>query len=170
MKLFRTCSFLIITAALASCGGKSKGTSAVGNSAGGGAAASPIPLGIHGCHFIIDGDAYGQHRCDVTDEGGTLRVEKKSGMETFSATATPMANGVHLKGDFDCGVLGPDCNHGFEAHLTNQGGSWQGTVEPTGEGQTADNWWIASSTFVLDDAAGYGGATYGEAFDEPMGD
>jgi hypothetical protein len=79
-------------------------------------------------------------------------------METFEGTLAPMGDGLHLTAQVGCGEMADECDQGFEAHLKNEGGSWRGEVTPTG-GQAG--WWLAGATFVLDDATGYGGATYG---------
>ena len=140
-------------AALASCGGKSNAPTAQV----GGAAAGPVAAGIHACHFVIDGEPYGQHRCDVS-AGDSLRLQKASGMETFDGTLTPMDGGLHLTAKTQCAEDVVPCEHAFEAHLKQDGGAWKGEVQRTGG---PENWWIAGATFVLDDSTAYGGQHYG---------
>jgi hypothetical protein len=155
MKQFvSACTLTAALLALAACGGQS--TATVGNSGGGGTAKVGIPGGIHGCRFVIGGDEYAEHRCDV--DGAALH--KLSGMETFKGTLTPMAAGLHLSAEMDCGAMVDKCNQQFDAHLVNQGGTWRGEVKPRGgEG----GWWLAGATFELDDSTAYGGANYGGA-------
>ena len=153
-----------MTAALvAGCGGKS--TATVGNVAGGGASASPIPAGIHGCHFVADGFAYGEHRCDIV-VGPDLRIEKLSGMETFAGTLAPTAAGVRLTAAMACGEMDTACRESFSVDLHKTDGGWSGAVVPD---DANSDWWLSGATLEVNDAAGYGGEPYGSAW-EPVGD
>lgn len=147
--IVRTSALALVLAAAASCGGKSSTPTA-----NVGAAAGPVASGIHGCHFIIDGDPYGEHRCDVDG----LRLQKTSGMETFDGMLTPKDGGLHLTAKVQCAEDIVPCEHAFEAHLTQEGGAWKGQVQRTGG---PENWWVAGATFVMDDSTAYGGQHYG---------
>lgn len=156
-------SLSLLTSTLLACGGKS--TPAVGNAGGNGGttATAAIPLGIHGCHFVIGTDEFATHRCDVV-EGDPLILEKVSGMETFSATIETTNDGVRLQGAMGCGPMVDKCNQTFSADLRKQGSAWVGEIVPQGHDGP---WWLAGATFHIDDAAGYGGATYGDAWPQP---
>lgn len=154
---------IAVVGALAGCGGKSK--AAVGNAAGG-AGAALLPVGIHACHFIVGGEPYGEHRCDVT-AGDPVRLDKVSGMEAFGGTLAPMGTGLHLTAGMGCGPMVTVCDQQFSVMLEKTDGGWSGAVVPK---DTTAPWWLAGSTFVIDDATGYGGATYGDAWPEPDGE
>lgn len=161
MKL-ATASVSIVASALLACGGKS--TPAVGNSSStGGGGDAMIPVGIHACHFVINGDSYGTHRCDVVD-GAPLVLEKLSGMETFTATIASTHYGARLDGAMSCGEMVDKCAQTFSAELRKQGSAWVGEIVPQGHDGP---WWLAGATLHVDDAAGYGGATYGDAWPQP---
>lgn len=131
---------------LGACGGKAA-------SSGGGsgpAAKAPIADGNHMCRFIIDGQPWNEHRCEVA--GGSLR--KLSGWEQFDATFTVKDGALAVSGQ---GGSDADRSTEFQMTLTHDGTSWKGTVTPAGESE----WWPANSTFEIVDDAGYGGAEYG---------
>jgi hypothetical protein len=154
MKLV-TLSAFVAAGLLAACGGKSSSKPTLGNTGtGASASAAPISGGIHGCHFVVDDQIFNHHRCDV----GPGSLTKSSGMETFTATLTPAGDAVEVAGQMDCGDMVTACHQEFTAHLTHDGAQWKGAIEPKGGD---GDWWLAGSTFELDDAAGYGGATYG---------
>jgi hypothetical protein len=120
-----TSSLLAGACALASsgCGGKAPASSGPGGGGGGGGGgdAALVSPGIHGCQFVVDGYAYGPHRCDVA--GGTL--DKASGMETFRATLTPTADGLRVDGTMLCGAMATACDRTFTAVLRDDGGTWR---------------------------------------------
>jgi hypothetical protein len=148
---FASITALVLAAAASSCGGPS-GSSTPKSS-------TPIPVGIHGCHFVVDGTAYGQHRCDVV-VGDALHLDKLSGMEVFAGTLEAIDGVLRLSADMACAAGVEECMQPFTADLKRDGGTWKGQVTSTG-GDPA--WWLNNSTFELEDAAGYGGATYGAA-------
>lgn len=150
MKLALSCTFALVS--LAACGGKSKPP------AGGGTeppAAAAIPDGIHGCQFVVDGNPFGPHRCDIA--GATL--DKRSGMELFSGTLAATADGVVLTATATCTDTTEGCNEPFTVTMKKDGGTWRGPVAA----QEGSTWWLANATFEIDDAAGYGGEGYGGA-------
>jgi len=149
-----------LVALLAACGGKAAPAGTVGNAS---TAASVVPAGVHACQFIVDGQAYGPHRCDVTP-GATLKLDKVSGMEQFSATLAESPDGLTLTGEIACTDMTTGCHQAFTAVLKKEADAWRGAV--TAVGGAAD-WWLAGATFELTDAAGYGGATYGDAWPQP---
>ena len=142
---------MLFFAGVASCS-KSTPTTAPSNSGGG----ATIADGIHGCQFIVGGDAYGPHRCDVG--GGSL--EKRSGMELFSGTLTPGADGPRLDARMSsCGDQSVPCERSFSVELRRDGAVWRGPVVPA---PGPESWLLDGGTlFEIDDAAGYGGDGYG---------
>lgn len=143
--------------ASAACGGTSTGATGPG-------ARSPIPIGIHGCHFVVGGETYGQHRCDVV-AGDAVQLDKRSGMETFTGTLEVVGDVLRLSADLACGAVAEQCGQSFSVDLKKEGKAWKGQVVPAAavetEGASAGEWWLAGSTFEIDAAAGYGGETYG---------
>jgi hypothetical protein len=136
---------------VASCGGKA---APAGGSTTAAPAASALPAGIHGCAFTVDGETYGPHRCDIA-EG---RIDKLSGMELFTGTFTESADTLTVTAKGTCSDMGTNCDGPFTLTLTHAGSSWTGPVS----GAKPD-WWLASATFSVTDAADYGGDTYGGA-------
>lgn len=141
----------ILAAALAGCTAKSSTPTAPNNTSG---AASPIADGIHGCQFLVGGDAYGPHRCDVA--GASL--DKRSGMEMFTGTLTPGADGPRLDATMGCGDMSTECGRTFSVELRRDGGTWRGAVVAA---PGPESWLLDGSSFEIDDAAGYGGDGYG---------
>lgn len=142
----------LLLAGLASCS-KSTPATAPSNSTGAGAT---IADGIHGCQFIVGGDAYGPHRCDVGSGG----LEKRSGMELFSGTLTPGVDGPRLDATMSsCGDQSVACERAFSVELRRDGAVWRGPVVAA---PGPESWLLDGGTlFELDDAAGYGGDSYG---------
>ena len=139
-----------LLAGLASC---AKPAPATGPSNTGGGTAT-IADGIHGCQFIVGGDAYGPHRCDVT--GGA--IAKRSGMEHFSGTLSAGDEGPRLEATMACGDLSSACDRTFTVELRRDGGVWRGPIVAA---PGPESWLLDGSSFEIDDAAGYGGAGYG---------
>jgi hypothetical protein len=135
-------SFVLL---LGACGGKPASTGT-----GPAAAAAAIPEGNHMCRFIIGGQPWNEHRCQVT--GGSLN--KLSGWEQFDASFAVRGDTLEVQGNG-----GSDADRGtpFTMTLTRDGGSWKGTLVPAG----ATEWWPANSTFEIVNDPGYGGDTYG---------
>ena len=131
---------------LGACGGKA-------TSSGSGPAPAPavIPEGNHMCRFIIDGQPWNEHRCQVA--GGALN--KLSGCEQFDASFTARDGAIEVQGQ---GGSDADRGTSFSMTLTREGDAWKGTVVPAG----ATEWWPANSVFEIVNDAGYGGATYGD--------
>jgi hypothetical protein len=147
---------------LLACGGKAAPRGEpVGNTVVAGSAAaaepSPVPVGIHGCQFIVDNQPYGPHRCDVGGAGGST-LEKVSGMETFTATLSEKQDELVVTGTMGCGDMVTACHQTFTATLHKENGAWKGPVVSE-EGKP--DWWLNGATFELDDDTGYGGARYG---------
>ncbi|HVV84191.1 MAG TPA: hypothetical protein VHE35_14060 [Kofleriaceae bacterium] len=160
----------LLVVALAACGGKSK--PAVANGGGGGAGV--LAVGTHACHFVVNGEAYGEHRCDVV-AGAPIQLQKLSGMETFNGTLTASGGNLQLAGEMGCGDMVAKCQQAFTVDLKRDGAGWSGTVTPKGgadasAGAGAGDWWLSGATFEVDDAAGYGGEPYGSAWPQPDGE
>lgn len=148
MKLVLVSSLLL--AGVAGCS-KSSPAAAPSNSAGGGG----LVDGIHGCQFIVGGDAYGPHRCDVGSGG----LDKRSGLELFSGKLTPSGDGLRLDGTMACGDLSTSCDRTFTVELRRDGGVWRGPVVPA---PGPESWLLDGGTlFEIDAADGYGGDGYG---------
>lgn len=130
---------------VAACGGKSKS-----GGAGPAPAKAAIADGNHMCRFIIDGQPWNEHRCEIA--GGSLK--KLSGWEQFDASFTEQGGSLVVDGQ---GGSDADRSTSFRMTLTRDGESWKGTVVPSGPTE----WWPANATFEIVDAAGYGGDTYG---------
>ena len=134
-------SFLL---ALGACGGKSAPATS------GPAATAAIAEGNHMCRFIIEGQPWNEHRCQVT--GGSLN--KLSGWEQFDASFAVKGDQLEVQGN---GGSDADRSTPFSMTLTRDGGSWKGTVVPAGPTE----WWPANAVFEIVDATGYGGNAYG---------
>ncbi len=140
----------LLIAGLASCGKPAPATGP-SNTTGAGAG---LADGIHACQFIVGGDAYGPHRCDVN--GGSL--DKRSGLEHFTGTLRPGAEGPRLEATMACGDLSSECGRTFTVDLRRDGGVWRGPVVAA---PGPESWLLDGSAFEIDDAAGYGGDSYG---------
>lgn len=133
-----------ILVTVAACGGKSTPAQATPT------ATVALVDGNHMCRFIIDGQPWNEHRCEVAD--GSLR--KLSGWEQFDASLTAQGDALVVDGK---GGSDADRSTPFRMTLTRDGGSWKGTVVPDGP----TDWWPANAVFEIIDAAGYGGDAYG---------
>ncbi len=142
----------LLLAGLASCTKPAATTTGPSNTPAAGGTA--ITEGIHGCQFIVGGDAYGPHRCDVT----ATTIEKRSGMEPFTGTLTPGADGPRLDATMGCGDMSTSCDRTFSVELRRDGAVWRG---PVVAGPGPESWLLDGSSFEIDDAAGYGGDGYG---------
>ncbi len=160
------CASSALLALAVACGGKAApGTGTVGNTADPAAAATAVvPAGIHACQFIVNGETYGPHRCDVA-AGSPATIDKRSGMEPFTGTLAASADGVMLTATIGCGDMTMTCDVPFSAALVHDGDTWRGPVVPAQGG--GGEWFLDGATFELTDAPGYGGATYGDAWGEP---
>jgi hypothetical protein len=139
---------------LVACGGKSPPPAGGGGSTEAPAAAA-IPAGIHGCQFVVEGYAYGPHRCDIAGS----QFDKLSGMELFSGTLAETADGVVLTAKATCSDMATACDETFTVTMKKEGASWRGPVAA----QEGSTWWLAGATFEVDHPAGYGGEGYGGA-------
>ncbi len=153
---------LLLSSLAISCGGKAP-PAAGGPVANTGGETDTVPAGIHACQFVLEGNAYGPHRCDVA-AGTPIKIDKVSGMEPFSGTITKAAAGLELTAAIGCGDMSVACHQAFTVVLIKDGDTWRGPVVASGG---EPGWWLAGATFELVDSAGYGGATYGDAWPVP---
>ncbi len=148
---------LALAALLASCGGRSTGPASVGNAA---AATGDVPVtaGIHACQFVVDGEAYGPHRCDVVP-GPLTQLDKRSGWE-FTGTLAGVGGAIRLTGETGCSYEPDGCRQAFSVDLRHDGATWRGPVVTDAVDPA---WFLKGSSFELTDEAGYGGTPYGGA-------
>jgi hypothetical protein len=120
-----------------------------------GTAALLLQPGAYPCAFVFDeGNVSNMFRCVVSGD----RIEKQAGMERFSGTLTPRADGVHLVARLVCTEYEPSCKAPFEVDLVRDAaGTFLGRLVTTDK-----DWWLVNQRFEITHAA-FGGDQYGGA-------